>query len=115
MRAWSKWTPERIEEASKLWNGGMPARTIAARMGVSWSSLSSITCNYRHLFPARTKAKFTLPTDYHQDNVIQIAAPPPRRPCVAGVWVEHVKRTTISGAVVTMPRVSFIDGAREGG
>lgn len=115
MTSWSKWTPDRIAEAARLWNGGMPARTIAARMGVSWGALSSITCNYRYLFPARIKPKYTLPTDYLQDNAAPPLNLPSRRTYIDGRWIEHVKRTTQSGAVVTLPRVSFIDGVREGG
>lgn len=113
MTAWSKWTPERIEEAARLWSTGMPGKTIALRMGVSWGSLSSITCNHRHLFPLRMKAKFSLPSDFRHGNDVPRAAIPPRRTFIDGQWVEHVKRTTSTGAVVTMPRVSFIDGAKE--
>jgi hypothetical protein len=114
MTTWSKWTPERIDEAARLWRDGMPGKTIALRMGVSWGSLSSITCNYRHLFPARMKTKFSLPSGLREAPAAELLEPfAPRRTFFEGRYIEHVKRKTRTGAVVTMPKVSFIDEARE--
>ena len=109
------WTEDKIAKASKLWNEGMVAEKIAEQFGVSRGSLSGIAACYRDRFPARIKPEAYIPVRMEPKRpVLEIVKPaPPRRTYIAGKWVEHVKRTTISGAVVTMPRVSFIDGGDE--
>jgi len=109
------WTEEKLNEAARLWDAGVPSSKIAEAIGVTKGSMSGTASMRRDIFPARQWAK---------EPVVEKAAktvpepvidePPPRCTFIAGKWVEHVKRTTSTGAVVTMPRVSFIDGEREG-
>lgn len=56
-----EWTPERIAFAAELWAQGFTGSGIAARMGVSKGSVTSIASQHREQFPARltkgTKSK----------------------------------------------------------
>lgn len=56
-----EWTPERIAFAAELWAQGFTGSGIAARMGVSKGSVTSIASLHREQFPARltkgTKSK----------------------------------------------------------
>ena len=102
-------TEERIAEAAKLWSEGLSTLQIAARMGIPKGTICSTAVRHRSLFPVRMAMYRPIPKP---------ATPKPKRPVgktfIEGQWIEHVKRTTSTGAVVTMPRVSFIDGVREG-
>ncbi len=112
------WTEEKLEEASRLWGEGISASKIAAQLGVTLGSFLGTTSFKRERFPIRFKpAEKPQPAPRKAPKPVLALVPkePPRRTFIAGQWIEHVKRTTQSGAVVTMPRVSFIDGIREGG
>lgn len=112
------WTEDKLNEAARLWDDGLTAAKIAETLGVTLGSFLGTSSQRRDQFPMRVK-----PAEKAVEAVPVIAAPklalvvpePPRRTYIAGQWVEHVKRTTSSGAVVTLPRVSFIDGVRESG
>ena len=108
------WTEDKIAKASTMWNDGVVSYKIAEAFGVSRGSLSGIAVYYRDLFPSRVKPKIGQRIEVAPIPVIESrASEPTRRTYIAGKWVDHVKRKTTTGAVVTMPRVSFIDGLRE--
>src|SRR6478752_1363123 len=107
------WTEEKLEEASRLWDKGVPAATIAAQLGVTLGSFLGTTSFKRERFPIRFKpAEKPQPAPRRVPKPVLTLVPkePPRRTFFEGCYIEHVKRTTSTGAVVTMPRVSFIDG-----
>jgi len=95
-------TPIWLEAAAKLWAAGYSVSQIADKTGIPRGTMSGRVFRYRDVFPARTLAP------------AQKRAEPVGRTFFDGRYIEHVKRTTVSGAVVTMPRVSLIDGVREG-
>lgn len=119
MRAPRVWTEDRIAEACRLWNEGLSAAKIAAQLGVTLGSFLGTTSHQREKFPVRMKAKPQI--QVRETEAVEVVAPvetlapAPRRTNIAGQWIEHVKKTTRNGAVITMPRVSFIDGARDSG
>lgn len=90
-----KWTDERIAEASRLWRAGADSREIAKRLGVSTHSVNKLSQRKRSLFPYRYEVLAALspvvsqPANDHPDRVV---------------------RRTLAGALVTMPRVTMIDG-----
>lgn len=96
-------TPIWLEAAAKLWAEGHSVSQIADKTGVPRGTMSGRVFRYRDIFPARTVTPAGKPAE---------AA---GRTFFDGRYIEHVKRVTSTGAVVTMPRVSFIDGMREGG
>lgn len=99
---------EWLERASKLWASGMTTSQIAAVTGIPRGTVCTRVFRHRDYFPMRGNSTPTLPKPPRG------AVEPARRTYIAGKWVEHVTRTTSTGAEVTMPRVSFIDGVREG-
>lgn len=88
------WTEERIAKAQKHWEEGLPARAIADLLGSTKNTVISMAHRNRERFPERQKSR----------QAIAYEAPGRK------VYPDRVKRTTISGAVVTMPRVPTIDG-----
>lgn len=123
MRAPRVWTEDKLNEAARLWDEGLTATRIAQTLGVTLGSFLGTSSLKRELFPVRMKPKGEAEVEAEKapDPIIitevPIEEPRPavRRTYIDGRWIEHVKRTTQSGAVVTLPRVSFIDGVREGG
>lgn len=111
------WTEEKLNEAAKLWDEGHTASRIAAQLGVTIGSFLGTSSLQRERFPIRMKPKPAI--QITPAPIVEAPAPVEpvqvaiRRTYIAGQWVEHVKRTTTTGAVVTMPKVSFIDGMRE--
>lgn len=103
-------TRERIAEVAKLWSEGLSTLQIAAQLGIPKGTICSTAIRHRDLFPARMAM---------YRRIVKPPVPQPgkavKKTYIAGQWVEHVKRTTQSGAVVTMPRVSFIDGVADHG
>lgn len=107
------WTEDKIVKASRLWNSGVVSEKIAAEFGVSRGSLSGIAAHYREHFPLRTKPKYTLPVSLKVEPApILSVVPKPKRlkSFVGDRWVDRVPYTTISGAVVSLPRVSILNG-----
>lgn len=107
-------TEKRITEAAKLWSDGLSTMQISTRLGIPKGTICSLAIRHRDLFPVRMVMNRMLPKEPKNAHTKPGANPPSSATYIAGKWVEHVKRTTRSGAVVTMPRVSFIDGVREG-
>jgi len=95
------WTGARLDLAVMLWRLGVSTSNIADALGVTYPAIQSLTCYRRDLFPDRGRA--FKPVE---------ATPEVLAPKVAS---DRVTRTTISGAKITLPRVTFIDGPyREG-
>lgn len=100
---------DRIEQAARLWDQGLSTAQISAELGIPKGTICSTALRNREMFPKRQEYNRPAPKSAPDQPIAAT-----RRTYLAGQWVEHVKRTTQSGAIVTMPRVSFIDGAREG-
>jgi hypothetical protein len=103
---------KRIEEAAQLWSEGLSVIQISARLGIPLGTVCSTASRHRDLFPARMS----------MHRMIAKASPAatespvePRRTFFDGRYIEHVNRELPNGAVVTMPKVSFIDEVRDGG
>ena len=109
------WTEEKLNEAARLWSQGLTATRIAELLGVTEGSFRGTSSLQRDRFPTRVKSKPEAQAEAIVEAPLPIEKPKPavRRTYIAGKWVEHVKRKTITGAVVTVARVEFIDGARE--
>lgn len=89
--------------AEKLWREGLSGTVIAKKLGVGMRQIYSLADTRRDRFPRRTINKAISP------GVVVLTMPradaesPPMKP-------DRVLRITFSGARVTMPRVTFIDG-----
>lgn len=97
---------DRIEQAAQLWDKGLTVSQISAELGIPKGTVCSTALRHRDRFPKRQEMNRPIP----KPVLKLVPKEPPRRTYFEGRWIEHVKRTTQSGAVVTMPRVSFIDG-----
>ena len=107
---------ERIEQAAALWSDGLSTSQISKKMGIPKATICTMAFRHRDLFPKRQEYNRPIPKVSAIRPVLTLVPKAPDgRTFFEGRWIEHVKRTTQSGAVVTMPRVSFIDGIREGG
>lgn len=94
------WENAKINKAVKLWAEGISVHFMAQSLGVSKDAVIGLCYRRRDLFPARRAVepvKKNSPTP--EPIVVERILPPDR-----------VKRVTISGASVTMPRITFIDG-----
>lgn len=80
--------PHRIDKASELWRAGMHPAAIAAKMGVSPATIFGLVAKRRDLFPANGRS----PARSNLSKVVRI---------------------TVTGAAVSVPRVTFIDGPIE--
>lgn len=101
---------ETIAAAAKMWAEGAVVSQISESLGIPRNTICSLASRLRDAFPQRTtsprvKAKIAQ----------MVPAKPSRRTYIAGKWVEHATRVLPDGSSVTLPRVSFIDGAREDG
>jgi hypothetical protein len=107
----SRWTDEMEAAASKMWASGSSAREIAGAVGVTRSSLLGYTVRHRHRFPHRTREEPAAPVS---EVVVApvIAEPVPKRSAswIGGRHVPRVPYTTITGAVVSLPHVSILNG-----
>jgi len=90
------WTGERLDRAVRLWRLGISTAEIAEMFGVSYGTIQSLACYRRDLFPDRGRAFKPVEIDP------QVFAPK--------TTADRVTRTTLSGANITLPRVTFIDG-----
>lgn len=103
------WTEDRLNEAAKLWNEGLTTLEISLKMGIPKGTITSNALSHRDLFPKRWELNTPIPKPE------PVVAPERmRRTLFEGRWIEHVTRE-VNGVEITMPRVSFIDGIREGG
>ncbi len=93
----NSWTEEKITRAAKLWEEGQTAKAIGEVFGVKDHAIVNLARRYRDRFPARQAAQRPLPA-------------PILEPVARILHPDRVKRVTISGAEVTMPRVPYIDG-----
>lgn len=100
-----QWTEEKLRECVRLIRAGMIQHDVAEKIGMTRGAVAYLVTKSPELF-----------TDAPPKSADVILHPKAklRRTWFEGRWIEHVKRTTQSGAVVTLPRVSFIDGVREG-
>ncbi|MDK4736913.1 GcrA family cell cycle regulator [Rhizobium sp. CNPSo 3490] len=90
------WTEDKIVKAQKLWQEGLSARQIAELFGSKKNTVINMAHRNRDRFPPRQDPRKTL--------AVAGAAPAPIS------HPDRVRRVTLSGAEVTMPRVPTIDG-----
>lgn len=91
---------EWLRKASALWMEGRTAYAIAVVTGVSsGAAYHRIHKQYPEHFPAR-----------RSHAPVVVASAKPKSYIGNGRWVDHVRRETRHGAIITMPRVSMIDG-----
>lgn len=97
------WTGERLAEASAMWNRGAPTAELAARFDSSEDAINSLASYRRDLFPRRK-------THFRRSAATIRPVALKEEPKVAPVYPDRVTRETVSGALITLPRVVFIDG-----
>lgn len=94
------WTEERIAKAQQLWSEGLTAKAIAEIVGSKKNTVISMAYRHRSRFPPRFYPRVEA---RRQQGINYVAPLPVFHP-------DRVKRITVSGAEVTMPRVPSIDG-----
>lgn len=102
-----------VSKASRMWADGVPANEIANAVCVERQYLYNYADKHRDVFPVRQTKQRKEVANYVSTKV---ATPPrirqpERLPKI--LPPDQVRRTTISGAVVTLPRIPTIDGYAE--
>lgn len=96
-----------LDLAAELWADGMPASEIAKRFDVGRRTMYNFAEYHRDQFPVRQHKKpFNHVVRCREPKPV-VASPPKKAKPLSP---DHVRRTTISGAVVTLPRIPTIDG-----
>lgn len=96
-----QWTEEKAQECVRLVMAGAFQEEVAEKLGISRSAVAYLIQKRPDLFQkAEPKPAEIIVHPRSKD----------RKTWFVDRFIHHVKRTTQSGAVVTMPRVSFIDG-----
>jgi GcrA cell cycle regulator len=101
------WTEADKQEAARMWKAGKAATRIAVAFDVSEESIRNLSRRNRSMFPHRqqhTRTHAPRESVKHERPVEVTAESEPT------LYADRVTRRTVSGAKVTMPRVSFIDG-----
>lgn len=96
-----------LDQAAALWADGLSAMEIAERLGCSRRYLYNFAEHHREHFPVRQEKKKI------QHYVGTRHPTPPRiRPerQLKPLPPDQIRRITISGAIVTLPRIPTIDG-----
>lgn len=91
-----------VNLAEKLWRQGVTGTAIAKKLGVKMRQVYTLAENNRDRFPVRVP-KLSAPG-------VVVMTMPRTQAEVPKMKPDRVSRITISGARVTMPRVTFIDG-----
>jgi len=86
------WTEEMIRQAVRLREGGFGCEKIGRHLGVGKTTVAKYMKSHAGLFR---------PTDRAVKRVHHVGG---------NRWVESVKHTTVSGEVVSLPRVSILNG-----
>ena len=90
-----------IQKASRLWKAGFRAKEIANKLGrdITTANVYDHARRNREQFPIRTRTG----SPYQVMNVTGLK----------GWDGKTTRRKTIGGAIITLPRISFIDGPHE--
>lgn len=94
----TKWDKEKIDECLRLRKAGKTMKAISSIIGITENSVAHVIRKHKALFDAPAAPVEIEPMRQS------------RRSFIAGKWVERVPFVTISGAVVSLPRVSIING-----
>lgn len=94
--------PIDLAEASRLWKLGAKAADIGAMYGLTENAFYNIVSRHRESFPHRSV------------SVIRSFAKGACAVSESGWRADRVVRTSITGALITMPRVTYIDGPAPG-
>lgn len=99
-----------LHRASDMWADGLSAMEIAERLGCSRRYLYNFAEHHREHFPVRQDKKkvqhYVSTKSREEPRVWPDRLPKPLPP-------DRVRRVTVSGAVVTLPRIPTIDGYAE--
>jgi hypothetical protein len=98
-------TPEWYEQVAELWAAGKTCGEISAITGDNRNTISSRMWRRRDLFPIRYDERGRKPKPE-----VRVIDGNRRHYIGNGRWVDRVPYTTISGAVVSLPRVSILNG-----
>jgi len=91
----------------ELWADGVSASDLAKRFGVTRRTIYNFAEYHRDQFPVRQHKKPFNHVVRCREPKQAVASPPKKAKPLSP---DHVRRTTISGAVVTLPRIPTIDG-----
>lgn len=92
-----------MDEAEKLWRQGLTGTVIARRLGLAMRAVYTMTESNRDRFPKR-RVKVNAAGMLVVEAIGTSRSEPTSYP-------DRVTRVTSTGFRVTLPRVSFIDGA----
>lgn len=95
-----------LDQAAELWADGLSAMEIAERLGCNRRYLYNFAEHHREHFPVRQQKKKVA----HYVSTKSREEPRRRHPEPKPIGPDRVRRITLSGAVVTLPRIPTIDG-----
>ena len=95
------WTERMIEGAAKMWRQGLSVTEIGNSFGLPKNSVCSMTHRNRDLFPKRR--------EHRPKKAKKVVAPFIRK----SDDIKRVTKVTLTGARITLPWVSFINGSNE--
>ena len=102
-----RWTEEEIADAAKLWAKGLSLIRMSIALDRTERAIDQMVRRNRPLFPRRPAGKPKKRARPPEDRRTY-EEPPPR--ALPTLTADRVRRKTISGANITLPRVTFIDG-----
>ena len=92
-----KWTEEMINQAIEMRANGAGCLAIGKMLGIGKSTVANYIARYWPVF--------------HPREPVAEGENPARRHYIGNErWVERVAHTTVSSAVVSLPRVSILNG-----
>lgn len=110
---------EKLRQASEMWKQGGLARDIAKLMGIKVEALAGLCIKYRSMFPKRSKRRLIIngvsqriPLPEGQTVTPRKKKEEPPAPPPPQVFEDRMGWITVSGAAVTLPRISFIECPR---
>ena len=102
-----RWTDEEIAEAARLWAKGLSLIRMSIALDRTERAIDQMVRRNRPRFPPRPAGKPKRRVQPVEDRRTYVEPPPRALPTLTA---DRVRRTTISGAKITLPRVTFIDG-----
>lgn len=99
-----------VSKASRMWADGVPAGEIATALCIERQYLYNYADKHRDEFPVRQTKLRKEVANYVSTKVATPARirRPERLPKI--LPADQVRRVTLSGAIVTLPRIPTIDG-----
>lgn len=104
----AQWTDEDKASAARMWAKGASAFRISIAFDCTEYAVIRLTRRNRSMFPPRPPGPKPVRFKEQPDRKAYQEEQVPR--ALPTINADRVRRTTISGAKVTLPRVPFIDG-----